>query len=81
MFHELDMVLENPPAVLLHTPEYNNNEAYVGHREKAQGLFDALSHPLFNFIAVFFFWNVFAVVCATLRSTRKDREWLTLCPL
>ena len=51
MFHELDIVLENLPAILEHLPEYINHEADLGWREKAQGLFDALSHPLFKFTA------------------------------
>ena len=55
MFHELDIVLENLPAVLVHPPEYIDHEADVGGREKAEGLFDALSHPLFKFTAAFFF--------------------------
>ena len=54
MFHELDIVSDNLPVVLLHLPEYTNHEAGLGRREKAQGLFDALSHPLFNFTATFF---------------------------
>ena len=54
MFHEPDIVLENLPLVILHLPEYINHEADVGRREKAQGLFDALSHPLFKSTAAFF---------------------------
>ena len=47
MFHELDIVLDNLRAALLHLPEYINNEANLGRRDKARGLLDALSHPLF----------------------------------
>ena len=54
MFHELDIVLENLPAVVEHLPEYISHEADLGRREKAQGLFDALSQPLFKLTAVFF---------------------------
>ena len=54
MFYELDIVLENVPAVLLHLLEYINNEADLGCREKAEGLLDALLHPLFKFTAAFF---------------------------
>ena len=64
MFHELDIVLQNLRAVLVHLPEFINHEADLGRRENAQGLFDALSHPLFKFTAAFF-CDVFAVVCAT----------------
>ena len=35
MFHELDTVLENLPAVLVHLPEYIDHEADLGLREKA----------------------------------------------
>ena len=45
MFHELDMVVENLPAVLLHLPENITDEAHLGRREKTHGLFNALSHP------------------------------------
>ena len=55
MFHELDIVLENFRAVLLHLPKYINNEADLGHREKAKSLLDAPLHPLFKFKAAFFF--------------------------
>ena len=72
MFHELDIALENLPAVLLHLPEYINNEADLGRREKAQGLLDALLHPLFKFPAAFF-CNVFAVVCATSKKVQGTR--------
>ena len=53
MFHELDIVLENLPVALLHLPEYINNEATLGCREKAEGLLDALLHPLFKFTTAF----------------------------
>ena len=72
MFHELDIVLENLPAVLEHLPEYINHEADLGRREKAQGLFDALSHPLFKFTAAFF-CDVFAVVCATSKKVQATK--------
>ena len=72
MFHELDVVLENLPAVLLHVPEYINHEADLGRREKGQGLFDALSHPLFKF-TVAFCCDVFAVVCATSKKVQATK--------
>ena len=72
MFHELDIVLENLLAVLEHLPEYINHEAELGRREKAQGLFDALSHPLFKFTAAFF-CHVFAVVCATSKKVQATK--------
>ena len=72
MFHESDMILENLRAVLLHLPEYINNEADLGRREKAEGLLDALSHPLFKFTAAFF-CDVFAVVCATSKKIQGTR--------
>ena len=54
MFNELDIVLENLPVVPVHLPKYINHEDYLGPREKAQGLFDALLHLLFKFTAAFF---------------------------
>ena len=72
MFNEFDIVLENLPAILLHIPEYINNEADLRRRDKAQSLFDALSHPLFNFTAAFF-CDVFVVVCATSKKARATR--------
>ena len=53
-FLELDIVLQNLPAFLLHSLEYVNNEADLGCREKAEGLLDALLHPLFKFMVAFF---------------------------
>ena len=72
MFHELDIVLENLPVVLVHLPEYINHEADLGRREKAQGLFDALLYPLFKFTAAFF-CNVFAAVCATSKKVQATK--------
>mmetsp|Transcript_99400 Transcript_99400/g.167556 ORF Transcript_99400/g.167556 Transcript_99400/m.167556 type:complete len:375 (+) Transcript_99400:1-1125(+) len=72
MFHELDIVLENLPAVVEHLPEYISHEADLGRREKAQGLFDALSHPLFKLTAAFF-CDVFAVVCATSKKVQATK--------
>ena len=72
MFHELDIVLENLPAVLEHLPECIDHEAKLGRREKAQGLFDALSHPLFKFTAAFF-CDVFAMVCATSKKVEATK--------
>ena len=72
MFHELDIVLENSLAVLLHPPECINNEADLGRREKVEGLLDALLHPLFKFTAAFF-CDVFAVVCATSKKVQTIR--------
>ena len=72
MFHELDIVLENMPAVVEHLPEYISHEADLGRREKAQGLFDALSHLLFKWTAAFF-CDVFAVVCATSKKVQATR--------
>ena len=73
MFQELDVVLENLPGVVSHRPEYINNEADVGQREKAEGLLDALLHPLFK-LTTAFFCDVFAVVCATFLQRRKVRK-------
>ena len=72
MFHELDIVPENLPAVLEHLPEYINHEADLGRREKAQGLFYPLSHSLFKFTATFF-CDVFAVVCATSKKVQATK--------
>ena len=72
MFHELDIVLENLPAVVEHLPEYISHEADLGRREKAQGLFDALSHPLFK-LTVAFFCDVFSVVCATSKKVQATK--------
>ena len=69
IFHELDIVLENLPAVLLHLSEYINNEADLGRRGKAKGLLDALLHTLFKFTAAFF-CDFFAVVCATSKKVQ-----------
>ena len=60
------------PAVLEHLPEYINHDADLGRREKARGLFDALSHPLFKFTATFF-CKVFAVVCATSKKVQATK--------
>ena len=72
MFHELDIVLENLPAVLLHLPEYINHEADLGRRKKAQGLFDALSRPFFKSTAAFF-CDVFVVLCATSKKVQATK--------
>ena len=56
----------------MHLPEYISHEADLGRREKAQGLFDALSHPLFKLTAAFF-CDVFAVVCATSKKVQATR--------
>ena len=72
MCHELDIVLENLPAVLEHLPEYIDHEANLGCREKAQGLFEALSQPLFKFTAAFF-CDVFAVACATSKNVQATK--------
>ena len=72
MFHELDIVLENLPDVLLHLLQYIDNEADLGRREKAEGLLDALLHPLFKFMAAFF-CDFFAVVCATSKKVQAIR--------
>ena len=59
MFHKLDIVLENLPCVLLHLPENIEIEADSGRRDKAEGLLEALLHPLFKLMAAFFlrcFW-------------------------
>ena len=45
----------------------------LGRREKAQGLFDALLHPLFKFIAAFF-CDVFDVVCATSKKVQATKR-------
>ena len=56
MFHELDIVPENLPTVLVYLFKCINNEVDLGRsREKAEGLLDALVHPLFKFTAAFFF--------------------------
>ena len=65
-------MLENLPAVVEHLSEYISHEADLGRREKAQGLFDALSHPLFKLTAAFF-CDVFAVVCATSKKVQATR--------
>ena len=72
MFHELDIVLENLLAVVEHLPEYISHEADLGRREKAEGLFVALSHPLFKLTAAFF-CDVFAVVCATSKKVQATK--------
>ena len=72
MFHELDIPLENLRAVLVYFPEYINHEADLGRTEKAQGLFDALSHPLLKFTAAFL-CDVFAVVCATSKKVQATK--------
>ena len=54
MFHELDIVLENLPAILLHLAEYIEIQADSGQRDKAEGLLEALLHPLFKLTATFF---------------------------
>ena len=72
VFHALDIVLENLLAALLHLPEYINHEVDLGRREKAPGLFDALSHPLFKFTTAFF-CDVFAVVCATSKKVQATK--------
>ena len=72
MFQEPDIVLENLPAVAEHLPEYISHEVDLGRREKAQGLFDALSHPLFKLTAAFF-CDVFAVVCATSKKVQATK--------
>ena len=72
MLHELDIVLENLPAVVEHLPEYISHEADLGRREKAQGLFDALSHHLFKLTAALF-CDVFAVVCATSKKVQATK--------
>ena len=64
MCHELDIVLENILVVLLHNPEYIEIEADCGRRDKADGLLQALLHPLFKLNAAFFA-DIFAVVGAT----------------
>ena len=73
MFHELDIVLENLHAVLLHLPEYIEIEADSGRRDKAAGLLEALLHPLFKPTAAFFF-DVFAVVCATSKKIQATKD-------
>ena len=72
IFHELDIVLENLPAVLEHLSDYISHEADLGRWEKAQGLFDAVSHPLFKFTAAFF-CDIFAVVCATSKKVQATK--------
>ena len=72
MFHELDIVLGNLPTVLLHIPEYINDNTNLGRREKAEGLLYALSHPLFKFTAAFF-CDFFVVVCATSKKVQGTR--------
>ena len=72
VFHELDVVLENSPAVVLHLPEYIDNEADLGRREKAEGLLETLSHPLFKLTAGFF-CDVFVVVCATNKKVQATK--------
>ena len=54
MFHELDIVLENLPVILLHLAEYIEIEVDSGQRDKAEGLLEALLHPLFKLTATFF---------------------------
>ena len=54
MFHELDIVLENLPVILLHLAEYIEIEVDSGQRDKAEGLLEALLHPLFKPTATFF---------------------------
>ena len=72
MFHELGIVLENLPAVLLHLPKYIEIEADCGRRDKAEGLLEALLHPLFKLTAAFF-CDVFAVVCATSKKIQATK--------
>ena len=54
IFHELDIVLQNLPAVLLHLLEYITNETHLGHRAKAEDLLVALLHPPFRGMAARF---------------------------
>ena len=62
MFHELDIVLENLPVVLLHLPEYINNEADLGRREKARACSMHFRTPFSSsrrpFFAMFLLWFV-----------------------
>ena len=59
---------ENLPAVLLHLPEYINNEVDFGRRKKAEGSLDALLRPLLKFTAAFF-CDVFGGLCQKQEST------------
>ena len=72
MFPELDIVLDKRLALLLHLPQYINNEINLGRGEKAKGLLGALLHPLFKF-AVAFFCEVFAVMSATSKKVQPAR--------
>ena len=72
MSHELHIVLENLPTARVQLPKYSNHEADLARRHKAQGLFNALSHPLFKFTAAFF-CDVFAVVCATSKKVQATK--------
>ena len=54
MFHELDIALENLPALVLHFLEYMSNEAHLRRREKAEGFLTALLHPLLSSRQLFF---------------------------
>ena len=76
MFHELDIVLEILLAVLLHLPKNIEIEADSGRRDKAEGLLEALLHPLFKLTVAFFlrcFCNVFVVVCATSKKIQATK--------
>ena len=72
VFHELDIVLENLPDVLLHLPEYIEIEANSRRRDKAEGLLEALLHPLFKLTAAFF-CDVFVVVCAMSKKIQATK--------
>ena len=72
MFHEVDIVLQNLPAVLLHKPEYFNNEVDLGCREKAEGLLAAHLHPCLK-VTEASFCNIFAAVCATNKKVLTTR--------
>ena len=70
MFHELDIVLKNIPAVLLHLCEYITNETILGHGEKVEGCSFA---PPFQVHSDLFLQFFFAVVCATGKKVQTTK--------